>query len=601
MSGYLGVRRINTVAMKKLIYLTLAMSTVICILSLLSLAAQPKPVNKAELDKKLDTVFKEFNNRYSPGYAITVMQNGKIIAKKSYGLASLEHKVSFNHNTVVTIPYSEGREFISLAAALMEQDGKLKLEDKARKYFPKLPAWSESVTLQDLLNHSSGFCDEWATLMLTQASMNNRLDVSQFLNFLYNQPDPQVEPGKGYMYSNSDFGLLRLILEKASGEKLPDYMERKIFKPLQMSATTMRRDKEAVLLNYGFSYFENGQDSYKVWLRDKTSPGGNYHILTSANDLEKWAAAFADKNSFITKASERLRKNARPIPVPKETSYVYGHTFKKLGAYDLFKHAGSSGYTYLARIPSAGLDIICTTNNLSPYDDKISTLASYLLQLENKSTPSVQKFPSTPVPIKEKDLQKYAGRYLEVTEGFQSTVQAKNYFTMKVIGDTLYCQYSSTEIFPLQHVGNGIFKDPDYAIWLQFFQPHPDSLMRIEAHKQFDKPEIFNWRKDTTEGPVYSKEYLQKLTGKYYSRHLDFYLTIVLDDDDKLVVKRPTISDKILEPHSRDEFKLPTEFFETNYEVTFWVHFYFNDVGKPTHFDVRHGRLMHHRFDKISD
>jgi CubicO group peptidase (beta-lactamase class C family) len=93
------------------------------------------------------------------------------------------------------------------------------------------------------------------------------------------------------MYSNSDFGLLRLILEKASGEKLPDYMERRIFKPLQMTATTMRRDKEAVVANHAFSYFENGANNYKVWLRDKASPGGNYAILTSANDLELWAAS----------------------------------------------------------------------------------------------------------------------------------------------------------------------------------------------------------------------------------------------------------------------------------------------------------------------
>ena len=314
--------------MKKLTRLTIVLSILICF-GIFSLAAQTKPFNKSEIDKKIDSLFKDFNNTSSPGYAITVIQNGKVITRKAYGQASLEHQVPFTHNSVVTIPYSEGREFISLAAALMEQDGKLKLEDNVRTYFPKLPAWSESVTLQDLLNHSSGFCDEWATLVLTQASMSNRLDVSQFLNFLYNQPDPQVEPGKGYMYSNSDFGLLRLILEKASGEKLPDYMERRIFKPLNMSSTTMRRDKEAMIANHAFSYYEDGQDTYKVWLRDKTSPGGNYHILTSANDLEKWAAAFADKNSFITKASDRLKKNARPIPVLKETSYVYGHKLKK--------------------------------------------------------------------------------------------------------------------------------------------------------------------------------------------------------------------------------------------------------------------------------
>ena len=584
--------------MKKIIQPIILLSILLCIA--LSLAAQTKLVNKAELDKKLDTLFKEFNNTSSPGYAITVIQNEKVITKKDYGQASLEHGVPFTHNTVVTIPYSEGREFISLAAALMEQDGKLKLEDRVRTYFPKLPAWSESVTLQDLLNHSSGFCDEWATLVLTQASMNNRLDVSQFLNFLYNQPDPQVEPGIGYMYSNSDFGLLRLILEKATGENLPDYMERRIFKPLQMSSTTMQRDKEAVLINHSFSYFEDG-GAYKVWLRGKTSPGGNYYILTSAYDLEKWASAFADKNSFIAKANERLRRNARPIPVLKETSYVYGHKLKKIGTHEMVLHQGVNGYSYLAQIPSAGMAIVCTTNNDEPYIEKIAELADYLLQTDHTTKPLLEKFSSTRVPVTGKDLQKYEGRYVWFTENFQSAVKSRTYYSMKVMGDTLYWQYSSTEMIPLQHVGNGIFKDPDFAVWLRFFQPHPDSSIRIEAHKQFGTPEIDVWKKDTMVEPVNSKEYLQKLTGKYYSKHLDFYFTLVLNDEGKLVVKRPTIADKFLQPYSPDEFKLPTEFYESNYESNFRVHFYFNHAGKPTHFDVRHGRLMHHRFDKISN
>ena len=102
--------------------LIILMSTLMYGPNVHSLVAQLKPVNKSALDKKLDSLFNEFNNTSSPGYAITVIQNGKVVTKKAYGLANLEFKVAFNHNTVVTIPYSEGREFISLAAALLEQE-----------------------------------------------------------------------------------------------------------------------------------------------------------------------------------------------------------------------------------------------------------------------------------------------------------------------------------------------------------------------------------------------------------------------------------------------------------------------------------------------
>lgn len=286
--------------MKKALFKIIALSILICFVTI-SLTAQIQPINKAKLDKKIDSLFQSFNNQNSPGYAITVLQNGKVITRKTYGMANLEFGIPFSHNTIVGITYSEGREFISIAAALMEQDGLLTLTDKVRKYFPRLPAWSDPVNIRDLLNHSSGFCDEWATLVLMQASMSNRLDVSQFLNFLYDQPSPQVEPGKGYMYSNSDYGLLRLILEKASNENLSAYLNRKVFIPLGMSSTQMINNKEQVIANHAFSYYSDEPGKYNVWLRDKTSPGGNYQVLTSANDLEKWAAAITNQQLSLQK------------------------------------------------------------------------------------------------------------------------------------------------------------------------------------------------------------------------------------------------------------------------------------------------------------
>ena len=140
--------------------------------------------SNSNLNKFIDSVFKRFNNASSPGIAITVLQNGKTVAKKNYGMASLEHKVPFTHQSVVRFGYSDTREFMCVGLAMMEQEGLLRFDDKVRKYFPKLPAWSETVTIQDLLNHSSGFVDEWATLLLWQQSMTNILHKSQTLELM---------------------------------------------------------------------------------------------------------------------------------------------------------------------------------------------------------------------------------------------------------------------------------------------------------------------------------------------------------------------------------------------------------------------------------
>jgi hypothetical protein len=122
--------------------------------------------------------------------------------------------------------------------------------------------------------------------------------------------------------------------------------------------------------------------------------------------------------------------------------------------------------------------------------------------------------------------------------------------------------------------------------------------MRAEAHKQHGIPNIYYWKKDTASRCIYSKEFLKKLTGTYYSKHLDFYWRIILDEKGKLILKRPTISDKLIEPGYDDEFDLAIQF-HTDDETTGWIKFYFDDKGEPVYLNVRYGRLMHHRFDKV--
>lgn len=554
--------------------------------------------NNAVLNKKLDSIFSSFSNKQSPGFALTIIENGKVIARRDYGMASIELNVPFNHNTVVRLPYSEGREFISIAAAVMETEGILTLNDKVNKYFPKLPAWSEPVTIQDLLNHSSGFCDEWATLVLTQAEMANRLDVSQFLSFLYTQSEPQIEPGKGYMYCNSDFGLLRLILEKACGKNLSFYMTDKIFKPLGMLHTKLGRNKEEVIANHAFSYDENDAGKYTVWLRDKTSPGGNYWILTCANDLEKWAAVHADGNSFVAKAVNRLKQYARPIPTLKEgTNYVFGHKIKKIAGIDMIKHEGVSGYSFLTQIHTVGLSIICVGNTHYPYADKTDALVSFLLN-DKANVSETKKFPTQPMAISKGEMQEYEGTYRWLNQiSFNSAVERKQFSVLKIINDTMYLVYSAVDSFPLTYVGNGIFKDPDYPIWLVMHKPHTDSAMRVTVHRQTASNDVIEWQKVTVTKKQYSKDELQKLTGIYYSKHLDFYWRIVLNEKGQLILKRPTIADKIIDPGYDDEFELAIQF-HTDDESVAWVKFHFNEKGEVDYLNVRHGRLMHHRFDK---
>lgn len=546
-----------------------------------------------QLQKKLDSIFSSFN-KSTPGVAVTVMQNGKVIAKKVYGLASLEHSAPFTHNTVVRLPYSEGREFISIAAVLMEKQGLLSLDDKVRKYFPELPGWSEPVNIRDLLNHRSGFADEWATLLLTQASMANRFDKSKFLNLLYRQPKPEVEPHKGYMYSNSDFGLLRLILEKASGQNLQLWMKKILFTPLEMNATRLHDDKNDVIPGFAALYYRY-LDGYKTWTSDKTSPGGNYYIASSVNDLEKWAIAHEDSTSTIAKAAERLFKEPQLMP-GKDKNYVFGYKIKTVGNYEIFTHQGVSERTYISTIKEKRLTIILLSNTSGetyPYHEAI---LSYLL---DKKKPSFvnKSFRKEKVQYTNAQLQKYTGIYVDedaVTyESF--TTKRNELLSLLVINDSLKIKFGN-DIIPLEYIAPGVFKDVEFPTYLEFSAVNGDSN-KLRAHINQNNS-ILNLVKDTATYWQPLKTQLKSITGSYYSPHLDFYWTIILNKEGKLIVKRATIADTPLEPRINGEFRMLIEKFEGD-SYNSYVTFHADEKGNITHLTVHDSRLMHHRFDKL--
>ena len=561
------------------------------------ISQEKNKTGNVELVQKLDSLFSSYNKN-TPGIAVTVMQNGKPLVRKAYGMASLEYGVPFSHNTIVRMQYAEGREFISIATVLMEQEGLLNLNDKVRKYFPKLPAWSEPVTIHNLLNHSSGFVDEWAVLLLTQASMGNRFDVSQFLNLLYNQPAPGIEPGKGYMYCNSDFGLLRLILEKASGENLSAWMKRKIFDPLEMYSTRLHDNKDEVITGFAHEYYSVGKSKYARWTSDKTSPGGNYFIATSAADLEKWSILHDNRNSFASKAITYLKKDAVLMP-GKGRNYTFGIKEHAEDGYTLLTHQGVNDRPYLSKVPSKEYAVVVLGNTDASYVQFHQTIMNWLMGIKKPAHENKQ-FSKKPVKYSQEDLKNLAGRYFDAdTLGYESfTKDRKHLLQLVMHNDSLKLMLDKNTLIPLESIGPYVFKDPDYEAYLEFVLPKSkNGLIQINTHV-FSQNKIYHHVMDTTAIWKPSKEQLNDFAGKYYSPHLDFYWTLLINDDGKLLIRRPTIPDVELTPESEDVFTLLVDKYSNAPPFEVFVSFHRDKGGRITHFTVSDPRLMHQRFDK---
>jgi CubicO group peptidase (beta-lactamase class C family) len=550
-------------------------------------------INKSELNKKLHSIFISLKSN-TPGVAVIITENGKVIARNSYGMASIEHRVPFTTRTVVRIPYSEGREFISAAAVLMEKDGILKLTDKVRTYFPKLPQWSEPVTILDLLNHRSGFVDEWATLLLTQNAMSNRFETPQFLRLLYTQPEPEIEPAKGYMYSNSDFGLLRLIMEKASGKSLPQWIKQRMFEPLQMGSTKMQEDPLEVVANRSDMYVLVA-GKYRQGHVQKTSPGGNYFILTSANDLALWAKAVNDTTSDVGKAAAYLSSHVRLIP-GKEGHLITGYTHRTINNQQVILHEGVNGFNYVSRITGKGLAVVVLGNVLDEgFATENKTIVNYLLQA---TTQVYQKLLTSPISVSKEVLKKYAGDYKWTNQSnWEGETEPRKFSSFFVEGDKLKMRYSGNYVVELIPVGKDVFYYKEgFGLQIRFSRSTAEAPMQAVATFDDGYPGA-TMVVDTTNNWNPQKEELNNFIGKYYSKHLDYYWYIEQDESGEMLLRRSILPDVAIAPDGLNQFhyiaeKYPGAGFDQ------WILFNKDDKGKVVGLTVWSARVMHHRFDK---
>ena len=568
------------------------------LLLITSMHSSAQSIDKIKLVKFIDSIYKPFNNKNSPGCAVTIIENGKLIAKRTYGMASIELLVPFSHQSVVKIGYSEAREFISIAAVLMEKDGIISLNDKVRKYFPKLPEWSEPVTIWDLLNHRSGFVDEWANLLLMHGAMFNRLDKEQFFRLLYKQPEPEVEPGKGFMYCNSDFGLLRLIMEKASGKNLSDWIKQRIFDPLKMNNTGMQKNALDIVPNRATKYSYSG-NGFKQDNVQKTSPGGNYFILTCADDLVKWSSAIGDPGSEFNAAYKKLLQNVRMIP-GKKNHYVTGHSLDTLNGQAVIIHEGVNGENFLTRIPSKKLTVI-TIGNLDGegFSEQNKLLRDHIMHV--KKPPFVKPvFAKKLVPITEAELKKYEGRYRWLNQvSWESYNEKRKLSDFYAENGKLKLRYTGNYVVELIPVGKDLFYyQEDFGMEIKFIQPDANTPMKVTVTFDDGFPGATMEKEPAKWLP--STEDLKMFTGKYHSRHLDYYWNFELNEQGKMVLHRATMPDAIVEPDGENQFhyigeKGPGDGFDQ------WILFNKDAQGNINGLTVWSARVMHHRFEKVKE
>ena len=336
--------------------------------ALVSSATWAQVPNKEKVVAGAERAFEKFTKAYvapAPGCAAAVSLNGETVFEKAFGLAELEHNVPNTPQTIFESG-SVAKQFTAAALVLLQQDGKLSLDDPVRKYIPELPDYGAPLTIRHLLNHTSGIRD-WGTVMsLTGAGRGERvINQDLALDVITHQRSLDFTPGSEYSYSNSGYNLAAIIVEHVSKQKFPAFVEERLFKPLGMKNSSWRDDYQRIVPSRAHAYSRQGNAPWRLNM-PFMNVYGNGGMLTTVGDWMKWNAML-DSKSLGAPLVDALETRG-VLNDGRKIAYALGLTVDTYKGIKDVSHGGSTaGYqTFMARYPDNKVSVAVMCNGTSP-------------------------------------------------------------------------------------------------------------------------------------------------------------------------------------------------------------------------------------------
>ncbi len=306
----------------------------------------------------VDYLFKDFSGN-KPSASIIVIKNGEIELAKSYGYAELENNMLATPKTNYRIA-SVTKQFTAMAIMILVNQGKLSYETKLTDIFPEFPKYGENITIRQLITHRSGLVRY--NRFIEEGSTKQMLD-KDVLNGLLKTDSTYFKPNTKYAYSNTGYAVLAQVIEKISKISFAEFMEKEIFRPLEMTnSTILEIDKKIKNRAYGYIVKDT-----LITAKDQSMTSaiqGDGGIYSSVLDYYKWdKALYTDKlitQTELDNAFYNYDENGKS----NDSGYGYGWLISYYKGIKILQHGGSStGFgSHVIRIPSENISIAIFTN-----------------------------------------------------------------------------------------------------------------------------------------------------------------------------------------------------------------------------------------------
>jgi CubicO group peptidase (beta-lactamase class C family) len=495
----------------------------------------------------VDKLFARWDKKNSPGCALAIIKNGKIIYKRGYGMANLEHNIPISPKSVFYIG-STSKQFTAMCIALLAKQGKLSLDDDIQKYIPELPDYGTPITIRHLIHHTSGFRDFLALLDIAGIPFD-QFHEEDVLELIVRQRGLNFKPGDRHLYTNAGYFLMSIIVKRVSGKTLREFADENIFMPLGMKNSRFHDDYTEIIKNRASGYIDEGKGKYKNFISTYDLVGGG-GLFTSIEDLFLW-----DQDFYHCKVGGRDLINQFQTPGIMNNGEKLDYAFALfIGSYKGLKtvsHTGSlKAYrAQMIRFPEQNFSVICLSN-LSTFNPSrlcYKVVDIYLADhfTEEKTETGIRlvekiKF----INFSEKKLKEKVGAYFQPDTGEIRKLFIKD-------GKLIFRVYDQN--YPLAALNETEFQvlESPVNVVIKFEKQGKEKPLLMHVYQEGANPATFQSFKLVKPTLKQLREY----TGDYYSEELKTTLRLILKEE-KLYFAHKNASQTPLRPILRDMFSV---------------------------------------------
>jgi len=365
----------------------------VCFVAPILGAAQPL---ETQVDQLLSAQYKPGG----PGATALIAKNGKVIYRKAFGKANLELNVPMKPENVFELG-SITKQFTAVAILMLQEQGKLSVDDDITKYLPDYPVKGKKITIHQLLNHTSGiksYTDMPSFIKMARTDMT----PTELINTFKNEP-MDFEPGEQWNYNNSGYIILGFIIEKVSGKTYADFIAENIFKKLGMTSSSYG-SMSAIIPNRASGYQPTETGYVNADYLSLSLPYAAGSLMSNVDDMFLWSQAIHN-NTLIKKESKQKAFINTALNNGKPTYYGYGWGPNDINGSATLEHGGGIfGYNTMGiYVPGDNVYVLVMTNSNGNSPDGVATKMAALAVGKPYTTKATVLTPA--------QLQKWVGTY----------------------------------------------------------------------------------------------------------------------------------------------------------------------------------------------